>query len=210
MSDQTTPSQWDQLFPGRFWRAGLLGGGRITLTIERVTIEDLPNDKGGETPRGIVIFSDHAMQLALNKTNGICLREMFGTYLPAWSGKRVTLFPSETRDPVTRKMIPCVRVWGSPDLERDMQVTISLPRRKPFPMTMHAVREERDGQDALPPAAEVLLHHYEECTTADGLAVLETERGRIWPQIGIDVQRRLKAASDEAKRRIAVAAEEQR
>jgi hypothetical protein len=32
---------------------------------------------------------------------------------------------------------PAIRIWGSPDIERDLDVTVTLPRRKPFRKTMH-------------------------------------------------------------------------
>jgi len=73
------------------------------------------------------------MQLVTCKTNGLCLKAMFGDRLQNWVGKRVTLFPGEWNGE------PCIRVWGSPDIPADISVDIRLPRRKPFRMTMHRV-----------------------------------------------------------------------
>ena len=50
-----------------------------------------------------------------------------------WVGKRVTLFPSVWNGE------DCIRVWGSPDIESEMKVTVSLPRRRPFDKVMHKV-----------------------------------------------------------------------
>ncbi len=33
----------------------------------------------------------------------------------------------------------CIRVWGSPHLDRDMTVEFASPRRKPLRITLHAV-----------------------------------------------------------------------
>lgn len=31
------------------------------------------------------------------------------------------------------------RIWGSPDLEADKEVTVTLPRRRPFKKVLHRV-----------------------------------------------------------------------
>jgi hypothetical protein len=79
------------------------------------------------------------MQLVTPKTNGLCLKAMFGDKLADWVGKRVTLFPS------TWNGEPAIRVWGSPDIEKDINVSIQLPRRKPIPMVMHKVEKKAEG-----------------------------------------------------------------
>lgn len=124
---------FDELYPGRFLKAGTLKGQKVTLTIEAVHVEKLEGDAGIKW-KGVVTFKKTEMQLVLNKTNGTCLREMFGREIPKWIGHKVTLFPSEWNGE------PCIRVWGSPELERDKSITVQLPKRKPVQMTMHAVR----------------------------------------------------------------------
>lgn len=129
MTDNATPTSFDDLFPGRFLKAGLLKG-LTTLTISGVILEELIGDKGPQI-KGIVSFSEETKQLVLNKTNGICLREMFGRQVQEWRGKRVTLFASQWNGE------PCIRVWGSPDIDRDTEIIVQLPRKKPITMTMH-------------------------------------------------------------------------
>lgn len=128
------PVDWDELYPGRFLKAGELHGKKVTLTIKDIDTEELVGDKGPKV-KGIISFEKTPKQLALNRTNGTCLREMFGRRLADWVGKRVVLFPSEWNGE------PCIRIWGSPDIERDMQIEIALPRRRPTPMTMHCTRQ---------------------------------------------------------------------
>lgn len=126
-------NDWDELYPGRFLKAGLLGQGeKRVLTISGVSKESLMGNKGKQI-KGILAFKEDEMGLALNKTNGVCLREMFGRVPYKWEGKRVALFASEWAGE------PCIRIWGSPDIERDFEVTIELPQRKPIKMTMHAM-----------------------------------------------------------------------
>jgi hypothetical protein len=69
---------------------------------------------------------------------------MFGRKLSGWIGKRVTLFEGAWNGE------PCLRIWGSPDIEKDMTVVVSLPRRKPFEMTLHHVDAKR--REPAPPA----------------------------------------------------------
>lgn len=135
------PVDYDQLYPGRFIKAGELLGKKVTLTIADVDLENLVGDDGQEKAKAILSFRETPKKLVTCKTNGLCLKEMFGKQLSAWVGKKVTLFPD------TWNGEPCIRVWGSPDIEHDFDVTVTLPRRRPFKKTMH-----RTGGPATKPA----------------------------------------------------------
>jgi hypothetical protein len=124
------PVDWDELYPGRFLKAGEFKGKKVTLTIAAVNIEELVGDKGAQI-KGVIAFKETEKALALNKTNGICLKEMFGRKVQEWVGHRVTLFPDQWDGE------DCIRVWGSPELEADKEVSITLPRKRPFKKTMH-------------------------------------------------------------------------
>lgn len=127
------PVDWDELYPGRFIKAGDLKGKNVTLTISAVRVEELVGDKGPQM-KGIISFEKTDKALALNKTNGLCLKAMFGRKVQEWVGRRVTLFAS------TWDGDQCIRIYGSPEIAENTQVTIALPRKRPFEMTMHAVR----------------------------------------------------------------------
>jgi len=137
------PIDWDELYPGRFLKAADLRGQRATLTIKLVAKDELESNTGKKV-KGVLSFEETPLQVALNRTNGICLREMFGRLLPVWRGKRVTFFAG------TWDGEPCLRVYGSPDIAEDRVVMVALPRRKPFPMTMHRI-VKRNGAAAQPP-----------------------------------------------------------
>jgi hypothetical protein len=126
------PTDWDEMYPGRFLKVGELKGKHVTLKIADVDLEELVGDKGAQT-KGVISFEKTPKKLALNKTNGICLREMFGRKLQEWVGKRVTLFPSQWNGE------DCIRIWGSPDLDEDKEIIVQLPRKRPMKMTMHKV-----------------------------------------------------------------------
>ena len=126
------PTNFDALYPGRFLKAGLFEGKQVTLTIRDVNLEELEGEDGKKV-KAILAFQETELTLVTCKTNGLSIKAMFGNTLSAWIGKRVTFFPS------TWNGEPAIRVWGSPDIERDMPVTITLPRKKPIQMTMHRV-----------------------------------------------------------------------
>jgi len=122
---------FDQLYPGRFLKAGHFEKPR-TLRIKDVDHEELHGDKGPSV-KVVISFDDEKLSLVACKTNGLCIREMFGPAIDDWIGKRVALFAGEWAGE------PCVRVWGSPDIERDIDALIALPRKKPFVMKLRAL-----------------------------------------------------------------------
>ena len=143
------PVDYDELFPGRFLKAGQLGDKRPTLTIERVDVESLPDDRtGGERKRGVIVFREMPYALVLNSTNGQLIRALFGRAVPSWHGRKITLYKGQVEHG-SQKGEPAVRIWGSPELERDRTVEVRLPRKRPMQITLHAVR----GKDASAPPA---------------------------------------------------------
>lgn len=127
------PVDFDELYPGRFLKAGTLGDlEKKPLTIIDVDTDELEGNKGRQV-KGIVTFKEVPQGLCLNKTNGLCLKAMFGRKVRDWNGKRVALFVGEWAGDV------CIRIWGSPDIEADIEAEIALPRKKPFNMTMRAM-----------------------------------------------------------------------
>jgi hypothetical protein len=128
------PVDFDELYPGRFLKAGLFKGKPVTLDITAVHMEELEGEKGPQQ-RGIVSFRQTDKQWVLNKINGECLKEMWGRKVQEWIGHRVTLYPG------TWQGKPAIRVWGSPELSEDRPLTIELPKRKPMQVVLHAVRK---------------------------------------------------------------------
>ncbi len=126
------PTSYDQLYPGRFIKAVELLGKKVTLTISDVELEDLEGDDGKKT-KALMRFKETPKMLVLCKTNGLCVKEMFGKEIANWIGKRVTIFEDVWNGE------PATRIWGSPDLDNEMDVTVALPRRRPFKKIIHKV-----------------------------------------------------------------------
>lgn len=131
---------WDQLYPGQFFKAGELAPNeKKILTVSDVELVELEGNKGLQV-KGVVSFEGERQKLPLNKTNGICLREMFGRVPYKWVGHRFAIFASPTGGFDGE---PCIRIWGSPELAEDLTVTIELPRKKPTKMVMRAMGDEQ-------------------------------------------------------------------
>ncbi len=126
---------FDRLYPGRFLKAGLLMDKAVTLTIDKVFIETMPDEKnGGERDRGIVAFKETPMQLALNRTNGECLKAMFGKKPKQWTGKKVTFVPEMAK--FGKDDVDAIRIKGSPDITQSITIEIKMPKRKPQVRTL--------------------------------------------------------------------------
>ena len=148
-SSMALPDTYSELYPGRFLKADLLKGHKVTLTIKNVDVEDLVGETGKAAAKVIVSFAERPLELVLPKTNGECLRRMFGNNPHSWIGKRVTFFPTTTK--FGRDTVDCIRVWGSPDLAEDTPITVPQGRKKPLEMVMHRVAAKTAPTASLDP-----------------------------------------------------------
>lgn len=139
---------YDELFPGRFLKSGEFKGKDVTLMISGIRLEELPGEKGPRV-RGIIAFNGTTKELVLNKTNGECLKALFGRDTGKWLGKRVTFYPAPYTDSFTGEVGTAIRVRGSPEIEADLRVEIRMPKKKPMTMVMRAT-----GKKAAAPAAK--------------------------------------------------------
>jgi hypothetical protein len=137
---------YDQLYPGRFIKAGDFQGKDVTLTIANIEVEELAQDKGGDKPKGVLSFKETKKKLVLNRTNGECIKGMFGRTLANWIGKRVTFYPAPWNGEIA------VRVKGSPDLEAPVAVEVRLPRKRPTTTTMQVTGKSNGANGHAKPA----------------------------------------------------------
>ena len=85
---------YDELYPGRFLKAGELLGKKPSLTITDIFHEELQDQIGTKT-KAIIKFRETQKMLVACKTNGLCIKAMFGKTLADWIGKRITLFAGQ-------------------------------------------------------------------------------------------------------------------
>lgn len=121
---------YDQLFPGRFIKAGEMHGRPVTLTVKDVYLDQLEDESGREKPQAVIAFNETPREMALNKTNAQCIVSMFGQDSGDWIGKRITLCPERDASGLSDSGL-CLRIQGSPDIKQPVTAEIKLPRRKP-------------------------------------------------------------------------------
>lgn len=132
------PDSYRTMYPSRFLYSDMLKGKKVTLTIKTILGEELTGDDEKKKQGWILYFVETPRQLVIPKVNGECLRRMFGNDPHASIGKRLTIFPSTTV--AFGKKVDAIRIWGSPDLETDMDISVrDGGSRKPKEMRMHKV-----------------------------------------------------------------------
>lgn len=141
----TADYDYDQLFPGRFLKSGEFKGKDVTLTISDVKLEDMEDKRKGTVVKCIVSFKETKRQLVLNKTNGECLKGMFGRKVATWVGKKVTFYPENVRAFGASKL--AIRVKGSPDIAADMNIVCQIGTDS-VPAKMVKTGQKQNGQPA--------------------------------------------------------------
>ena len=139
--DRNRPQTFDDLYPGRFLHADQFRGKPRTLTVADVFHERLVGEKGKEL-KVLLSFEETHLLYVLPKLNAQALKAMFGANVRDWISRRVTFYPTADLWPM-RRGEECIRVWGSPDIDADMSVELSMPRRKAKTVVLHRVESKR-------------------------------------------------------------------
>lgn len=148
------PGSYSEMYPGRFLKADMLKGKKVTVTITHIDGEDLIGENNKAKSEWIVRIKERQLQLVLNKTNAFCLYRMFGGDPHSWIGRRVTIYPTTTK--FGRDTLDCIRIWGSPDLTEDMEITVPQGRKKAWETVMHKVTLKSDAPQTQAPATEAV------------------------------------------------------
>ncbi len=99
------------LHPSRFVAAADLKGRDTTVTIKEVKTEKVQMKTGGkfvEETKPIIYFTDAKKPFICNKTNADSIAHIYGKEAEAWTGKRITLYP--TRVQCGRETVDAIRV----------------------------------------------------------------------------------------------------
>ncbi len=75
------------------------------------------------------------VDFGLNKTNGLCLRFMFGPLMSDWKGKRFVIHESKVEHG-REKGRPTIRICASPDIPRDVSCVIDFHTKMIRPFTI--------------------------------------------------------------------------
>lgn len=150
------PGSYSEMYPGRFLKADMLKGRKVTLTITGIEGEDLIGENNKAKSEWIVHIKERPLQLVLNKTNAFCLYRMFGGDPHSWIGRRITIFPTTTK--FGRDTLDCIRIWGSPELAEDMPITVPQGRKKAWETVMHKVLDRTaPASDQAQPVAQTIV-----------------------------------------------------
>lgn len=135
---------YDQLFPGRFIKAGEMRSKPLTLTIKDVYLDGLEQEDGTEKSQAVVSFEEIKREWALNKTNAQCLVAMWGRDSGDWIGHKVTIYPEHDASGLSDSGV-CIRVKGSPELTKTVTAQIKLPRRRPVARKLVPTGKDEGG-----------------------------------------------------------------
>ena len=91
-------------FPSKYLRASDLQGKDVVVTMRTVTMEQMP--EGENKP--VLYFAGKNKGLVMNITNARRVEDMYGFETEAWTGKAITIYPTETE--FRSEMRPCIRV----------------------------------------------------------------------------------------------------
>ena len=171
--------------------------GELTLTILRCTQGELqiPGEKKKKR-KPVISVKESDKKIALNATNTKTLIGLYGNFVEAWPGKRLTLYKSRTRNPDGSGDCDCLRIRPKvPAGSKESAATQVSRSSQTSAITASAdQRSELRAEIAEPaPAADLI--------TPDQIAAIELRCA----DHGIDLARLKKAAKVEALAEITAA-----
>ena len=86
----------------------------------------------------VLFFAETGAGLVINKTNRALLKEMFGLPTTKWKGKRIALYSA----PNCKGSDPGLRVYGSPDINTDIQCVPGLRPKKDRVWKLVAMKDD--------------------------------------------------------------------
>lgn len=92
-----------------------LEGRDVTVTIREVKAGTLTSQGNRKSKKPIVYFQGKEKGLALNKTNGKIVAQLYGNDTEQWAGQRITLYATKTQ--FGSETVDCIRV--RPHVPRD-------------------------------------------------------------------------------------------
>ncbi len=121
------------------------------MTIDDVTVEEMPDQKKGKAMKAIISLRETKKQWLMNRTNGECVKAMFGRQTDDWIGKRVTLCVATIT--AFGEEQTAIRVRGSPDIENDITAEFPLGQDRKT-VRVKLKKTVRAGAKAAPKAQE--------------------------------------------------------
>jgi hypothetical protein len=112
--------------------------GRMTLTVKGVRTAEVAFDDQEPKIQTIMSFEETTCELTLAKINAIPLIKLFGNDVALWPGRRVTFYATNQVMPhPLRKDEPCIRVYGSPEIDEQISCEWTPPKRRKIVQKLH-------------------------------------------------------------------------
>lgn len=102
-------------------------GRDVTVTIESVKGAELDNGKGKKNKKPVIKFVGKEKKFISNVTNSNAIAGMHGPMVEDWSGKKIALYITQTRDPSSGSQIDCIRVRPTVPKGKAAADTVSEP-----------------------------------------------------------------------------------
>lgn len=130
--------------------------GRMTLTVKGVRKAEIAFEGQEPKVQMIMCFQEINSELTIAKINALPLIKLFGSNVALWTGKRVTFYATNQVMPhPLRKDEPCIRVYGSPEIDAEISCEWVPPKRRkvvqilrPTGVFMPAMRKIEEADSA--------------------------------------------------------------
>jgi hypothetical protein len=86
-----------QLYPSKYVKAADLEERTVTLTIDKLVIEDMANHNGEKERKPVLYFRKATKGLVLNATNARTIAGLYGDESNDWPGKRISIYPTRVK-----------------------------------------------------------------------------------------------------------------
>lgn len=99
------------LFPSKYLKAADLGDRQVTVTIEKIVMEELAMRGGRKERKPVITLKGKKKRWVLNRTNADAIAKLHGNYLNDWCGKEVTLCAAKVQ--FGSQVVDAVRVTSA-------------------------------------------------------------------------------------------------
>lgn len=116
-------------FPSKYLSASDLNESEVTVTMDKVTFEEVGKDKD---MKPILYFAGKTKGLVLNKTNARKITEITGSGITEeWAGQQIRLYPTETT--FGGDVVECIRVKPVGKARMQRMTPAPPPQQQPQP-----------------------------------------------------------------------------
>lgn len=103
----------NEIYPSKYLKASDLQGRTVKVTIDRITVEDMGNER-----KPVLGFAGKQKGLALNKSNAQIIASAYSPETNGWIGREIELRPDKTQ--FNGQLVDCIRVQvPAPPAEQD-------------------------------------------------------------------------------------------